>query len=98
MARVSGMEREIEALHGVRPARVEIFEDDAALYRARRRDRLQARPPWARRGSSFRAWWNDATPFQRFYRLWWWAFLALSGFGLGLLAFAVLGAVWVALT
>jgi len=93
--RTPALEREIAEFHGVRPVEVEVFEDDAALYRARRRERMQQVP---RRAAAipFKLWWADATPFQRFEKLWWWSFKGLGGFALGLIGFAVLFAAYIA--
>jgi len=44
----------------------------------------------------FKRWWSQATPFERFFRLWWWGMCGLMGLAAGMVTVAFLGAAFVA--
>jgi hypothetical protein len=86
---MSDFRRAIADFHRVSADRIEVFEDDAELYEARRAARLRAEGNHRRaaRKPPFRMWWAQATPLERFGRIWWWAVCFLVGSLFGMTAF-----------
>lgn len=89
---IGSLRRQIAGLHGVRPQRVQVFEDDAALYEARRaaRMKVEGKRRRAARRPPLRLWWAQATPVERFTRVVWWSMCGVAGFGFGAVAMAFL--------